>query len=63
MNRHGFGQSLGKLLWDESGQAMVEKALLVVLLALPVIFIFEEVLDGFVSYYSYIVGVLCLPIP
>jgi hypothetical protein len=51
------------LLTDESGQAMAEKVILVVILTLPVIFIFGEVIDGFVSYYSYIVGVICLPIP
>ena len=51
------------LLTDESGQSMMEKALILIFLMIPVLLIFSEVIDGFVSYYSYVVGIICLPIP
>lgn len=47
----------------ESGQTMVEKAMLLVFLIVPVVLVFSEVIDGFVSYYSYVVSIICLPIP
>jgi Flp pilus assembly pilin Flp len=50
-------------LRDESGQTTVEWGLILVLLIIPVIFVFDEVIDGFVSYYSYIVAMICLPVP
>jgi len=57
------GPRAAGLLGDESGQTMVEKGLLLVFLLIPVLLIFGEVIDGFVSYYSYVVGFICLPIP
>ncbi len=47
----------------ESGQTMVEKAMLLAFLIVPVVLVFSEVIDGFVSYYSYLVSIICLPIP
>ncbi|MHC5039541.1 MAG: Flp family type IVb pilin [Planctomycetota bacterium] len=52
-----------RFLRDERGQAMVERALIACFFTLAILASTKYVVDGIVSYYSYVSGMICLPIP
>lgn len=54
---------LARLWADERGQAMVERALIVAFFTVAILASTKYVVDGIVSYYSTVAGMVCLPIP
>ncbi len=54
---------LSRLIRDERGQALVERAIIAAFFTIAILASTKFVVDGIVSYYSYVSGVVCLPIP
>jgi len=63
----GNGGSMRKfwarILTEEKGQAIVERAIIVGFFTIAILASTRFVVDGIVSYYSYLAGMVCLPIP
>ena len=54
---------LCRLLADQRGQAIVERAIIAGFFTIAILASTKFVVDGIVSYYSYLSGMVCLPIP
>jgi Flp pilus assembly pilin Flp len=54
---------LSRLVQDERGQALVERAVIAAFFTIAILASTKFVVDGIVSYYSYVSGMVCLPIP
>ena len=54
---------LVRFLKEERGQALVERAVIAALFTLAILASTKYVIDGLVSFYGYVTGMICLPIP
>lgn len=54
---------LARLISEEEGQAMVERAIIAAFFTLMILASMRFVVDGIVSYYAYVSAIVCLPIP
>ncbi|MHC4777481.1 MAG: Flp family type IVb pilin [Planctomycetota bacterium] len=56
-------QVIIRFLSDEKGQVMVERAIIAAFFTIAILASTKFVVDGIVSYYSYVSGMVCLPVP
>ena len=56
-------KAIERLIREEKGQAMVERALIVAFFTILILATMKYIVDGLVSYYAYVSAIVCLPVP
>jgi len=61
--KSALNNMIARFIRDESGQALVERAVIAAMFTLGILASTKYVVDGMVSFYAYVTAMVCLPIP